>query len=211
MNNKNRKEVMNMKKSLLIGMTVLSVGAMMGCSGTNQTDQKQDVETNQVVAPEKPPVEEKEVSLTSHFGKVEKVIGNEISLKLAKQPTIVGSETGEEINLDDFEITYSTNPDGNIVGQVGSISGAVSGGGIQPGESITISGEDLESFISTEGKYSNLDYLGESKSMTIPAGVEIFNSATGKEGKLTDIKEGSILTVYMDEETSTVSRIEIME
>ncbi|MGL4374126.1 MAG: hypothetical protein ACRCS6_10105, partial [Turicibacter sp.] len=168
-----------MKKSLLIGMTVLSVGGMMGCSGTNQTDQKQDVENNPVIIPEeevgKIPEDDSSASVTSYFGKVEMVLGNEVSLKLAEPTKLEDDGTDSEINLEDYSITYSTDEAGNQVAMIGGSSGELgnemNNNGV--GEVISFSAEEVESFKDSEGMFDELEYSGESKSIIIPAGVEI--------------------------------------
>ena len=54
-----------------------------------------------------------------------------------------------------------------------------------------------------------LEYTGETKDLTIPAGLKIYDSI-GKEIKMSDLKEGNVLMV-MQSEDGSIESITIME
>ncbi|MGL4336092.1 MAG: hypothetical protein ACRCST_04295 [Turicibacter sp.] len=211
-----------MRKYLLAGITVLSLGSMMGCSVTNQTDFNQDSEKDSVIMPEEEltetPVDENTVSVMSYFGKVETVIGNEVSLKLADQPDMEGVvlEEGNGLNITSIgEVGVGvTEAIGSTItmteGSSESFDVTGDGGAIFNEGDMMVAVPSGEGEGNLEDVFANIEYSGESKSIVVPAGVEIFNFKTGKDGKLTDIKEGSILMMYADANTNTVTRIEIM-
>ncbi len=154
-------------------------------------------------------------SFTSVFGKVKSIVGNEIELELAKPPFDLGAPEGEEGGE------------------------AVAAAAAAPAKSVTVTSE--ESDINTESADSEspkmmfesadgsvvvvsesddgtskleLEYTGESKSITIPAGISIMNMLTGKSARLEDIKKGSVLMLGVDDaaaERASAQSVAIME
>ncbi len=103
---------------------------------------------------------------------------------------------------------YSTSED--------SVSFSADNSDIAAGESVTfsISGEDggITTFGGDGGEKMELEYTGESKSVIIPAGVDIVN-LIGGEATLDAIKKGSVLMLTVDDSsgTPTASSAMIME
>ena len=54
-----------------------------------------------------------------------------------------------------------------------------------------------------------LEYTGETKELSIPAGLKIYDSV-GQELKMSDLKEGNVLMVIQNEDGS-ISSIALME
>ena len=121
------------------------------------------------------------------YGKVTKITGNELELNLAENPDLAqldNDSTGDSAAADSGPDSVAAAPPVPAIGA-----------GDQGGEAPKL----------------ELKYTGESKSFVIPAGAQIFDSATGKESKITAIKEGSVLMLYVDKTTGTVKKANIVE
>lgn len=201
-----------MKKLLVLTLIALTITALVGCGAKN----------NKVEEENNTPTLEEQSQITSFLGKVEKVVGNEISMKLTDDnfQFMTGDENNsalESFELSDEQLKMLENGGtielGDGSGTVGmAIAGADTMEPIDM-ESFEAEGDGVQFVTSVEGginPFSEMEFNGEAKDLTIPAGVEIFNLTTGKEGKISDIKEGSVLSIIMDSKTNTVTRIEIM-
>lgn len=122
-----------------------------------------------------------------YFGKVNNVVGNEIELEIANREIIgaVDEETGEE-----------------------------SEGEMMPAATMTpaTTGENNEASVGDANKDKIvMEYTGEIENIVIPGGATIIDLTTGKDGKISDIKDGSVIVVYTNSTSGSISKIEIME
>lgn len=206
-----------MKKLLVLTLTALTITSLVGCGAKN----------NKVEEENNAPTLEEQSQITSLLGKVEKVVGNEISMKLTDDNFQFMPGEGEDLALESFELSdeqlkilenggsIELGDGSGVVGMVTSDS-ATTNEPIEM-ESFESEGDGVQFVTSVDGDmegginpFSEIEFNGEAKDLTISAGVEIFNITTGKEGKLSDIKEGSVLSIIMDSKTNTVTRVEII-
>lgn len=122
-----------------------------------------------------------------YFGKVTNIIGNEIELEIANRDVIgAGDEETEE----------------------GTAEGATPAATMTP----AATGENTEAVAGDANKDNIvMEYTGEMESITIPGGATIIDLTTGKEVKISDIKDGSVLVVYTESTSESISKIEILE
>lgn len=204
-----------MKKLLVLSLTVLTLVALVGCG-----EKKESAEIKKEVSNI-----EQQVETTSLFGKVDKVVGNEVSLKLSDDSSFMPEEDGSEsqaVQIDDSQLKQLENgetltlADGTVITMDGLSDDDVDQREGIPADSdlvedqSNIYNESQSADNSNSDKYSELTFTGEYKDLIISAGVEIVNMVTGKSGKMSDIKEGSILSVIVDSKTNAVIRVEIM-
>ena len=203
-----------MKKTLELTVLALTMVSLVGCGA--EGDKGNWAENKE----EQPQIEEQEQQLqvTSYLGKVEKMVGNEISLKLSNDnytPLEDESEDEEalEFTLDESQFSQLEN------GETFTLpNGVVIKGNSTEFSSSESSDENLgvseESMISQGGlnfdQFSQLTFNGETKDLVIPAGAKISNGLTGEEALFSDIKKGSILSVTMNSENNTVISIDIL-
>lgn len=203
-----------MKKTLELTVLALTMVSLVGCGA--EGDKGNWAENKE----EQPQIEEQEQQLqvTSYLGKVEKMVGNEISLKLSNDnytPLEDESEDEEalEFTLDESQFSQLENgetftlPNGVVITGNSTEFSSSESSDENPGVS-------EESMISQGGlnfdQFSQLTFNGETKDLVIPAGVKIFNGLTGEEALFSDIKKGSILSVTMNSENNTVISIDIL-
>lgn len=204
-----------MKKILVLTLTVLTITVLVGCGAKNNKVQEEKND---------PTLEEQSENIVL-LGKVEKVVGNEISMKLTDDNLQFVPGEGGNVELESFELSdeqLKALESGETI-ELGDGLGVV-GMAIESGDSVdeglemnSFDGEVTEFVTGIDAEtgnevdpFSEIEFNGESKDLTIPAGVEIVNMVTGKEGKISDIKDGSVLSIIMDSKTNTVTRIEIM-
>ncbi len=138
-------------------------------------------------SPKKQAEEDVSVDKVEYFGKVKSILGNEIELEIANGDAIgIGDEEEEEDNSEE------STPAAGLT------------------EAMT--GENKE-FVSGDAnkKKMELEYTGEIENITIPGGVTVIDLITGKDGKISDIKDGSVVIVYTEPTAGTISKIEILE
>ena len=203
-----------MKKTLELTVLALTMVSLVGCGA--EGDKGNWAENKE----EQPQIEEQEQQLqvTSYLGKVEKMVGNEISLKLSNDnytPLEDESEDEEalEFTLDESQFSQLENgetftlPNGVVIKGNSTEFSSSESSDENPGVS-------EESMISQGGlnfdQFSRLTFNGETKDLVIPAGAKIFNGLTGEEALFSDIKKGSILSVTMNSENNTVISIDIL-
>lgn len=104
------------------------------------------------------------------YGRVSEVAGNELTLDLAKMP---GSDEAASAPADE---------NGEMPAMV-----------MTPA---TEAGEGTGGQVGAEER-TELEYTGESRDFTIPGGLKI-TGADGTEKQLTDVKKGSMLTIFAD-------------
>lgn len=152
---------------------------------------------------------------SSYFGKISEMVGNELSLTLAREPEggieeylknsqegdgnsqMAGGE-GVEIPMDseDSKDGAAGNIGGDGPQNLGE-DGNVAVGEVKPEDIVTL----------------DLEYTGEKVTLSIPAGIKIHDLRTGEDSKLSVIKKGSIIKAYGEEVNGkiVVSRIDIVE
>ena len=153
-------------------------------------------------------------TVTPLYGKVKSLVGNNLTLDLAKQP-----EGGDASTV----IPEGAVPDtGEHEASVGSSKSVTVTGGDEEGGSEGEGEGEANSIFFSEDANGNvvqvnpedipkleLEYTGETKDLTIPAGLKIYDSI-GKEIKMSDLKEGNVLMV-MQSEDGSIESITIME
>lgn len=221
-----------MKKLLVLTLTALTITALVGCSAKNEQSSNVESSNNNKnnVAESNETTSENQV----YFAKVKNVVGNEISVKLSDEKLQMEEGMGGENPVQSFEVDASqmailqnggtvTLDDGGVMGQVSidpdasenfePSEGAViseQAPGTEAGGAVADGGISFGSDLDGSSMFSQMEFNGEDKDFIIPAGAEIFNMTTGKEGNVSDIKEGSILSIVIDSKTNKVTRIDIM-
>lgn len=117
------------------------------------------------------------------FGKISVIAGNEFDVSIAKDP-FEGMEGDTEKPDEGDEGTPSATltPSSEAMAPEGDVGGATN---------------RLE-----------LEYTGETKSFTIPAGVKIYKS-TGVEVELSSVKKGEVISIMVDKQSGVVSEVTI--
>lgn len=110
------------------------------------------------------------VVTTYYFGKISAVAGNEIEMNLAKEPEMPDQPQTEQKDEDGMMAAVTMTPSME--------AGTGEGGGA--------------------ANRVEVEYTGEIKTFIIPAGLPI-KDAMGNEKQLSDIKNGSIMNILVDE------------
>ncbi|MEA5003166.1 MAG: hypothetical protein VB081_06670 [Christensenella sp.] len=150
-------------------------------------------------------------AMTPLYGKVKSLVGNELTLDLAKQPE--GSSESVEGG--------GEGGDASIAAEAPSIS-ITTHEGEDVGKSSAEGGEPKVGYYSADGSgdvqfFDNMDdmpkieleYTGETKDLTVPAGLKIYDMM-GKELKMSDLKEGNVLMILQKEDGS-IESITVLE
>lgn len=205
---------MKIKKCLALGLSVLAIMAMVGCS-SNDTPANSSKDNN--ISKENNSQEESNKNEDSdertYLGKVKKIVGNEIEIELAKDQEVSGngSKLPEGVQFQE-----------SIGGDSGSIpegSQSLTGGSgeVISQDSISIdSSEEGEVFQlgdPGDNEKLELEYTGETIKITIPTGANIFDMRSGSDSKLSAIKTNSIIKVFAKgtEEAPIVQSVDIVE
>lgn len=130
--------------------------------------------------------EQQEQQITMYFGKVASATGNEISIDVAKNPFI-----------DEDAKAEGDSGDGEVIAAV-EMTAAM------PASESTGAMQEEENKI-------ELEYTGEEKSLTLPAGVKIIDAKSGEEVPMSEIKEGTVLSVTFDEISQSIIEIQLLE
>lgn len=191
-----------MKKLMLMTTMVVLALSLAGCgkeaspSTENQSIPKEEKKQSQKESSSQSTASEKKF-----FGQVSDIVGNDITLSLA---TFVdkGIEGGGETMIIDEngEQRVATDSDkGSEGGEMVMIP-------MPEGE-----GDDSDSD-SKSGAIEKLpiEYTGETKELTIPAGIKITN-LLGKEVSLDKLKKGSLVQVTVNESTEIVEKVVVWE
>lgn len=120
-----------------------------------------------------------------YYGKISSVAGNEIEVSIAKDP-YENLEGQDSQNNDDMT-------DGSMA--------------------MTMSGEATLDDGSNQGgaeERIEMEYTGETKSFTIPAGAKI-TEGLGQEGKISSLKKGSVIMILANKESGVVADVTIMD
>ena len=206
-----------MKKLLILTLTVLTIVSMVGC-GANNEKTKEKGQTAQI---EQQTENKEQKNAEILLAKVTKTIGNEISVKLSAdkfdlpEGQVVGGGT-QNVELSDSQMEQLK--DGKTIQLEGGGTMGVANGdpNVKLEDDPGINVEDLKKEGITVDEKGNNDIFAAisfdagAKDFTIPAGVKIFNATTGKDGKLSDIKEGRVVNISVDRNNNTVTRIDIL-
>ncbi|MHC1746797.1 MAG: hypothetical protein AB9856_00235 [Cellulosilyticaceae bacterium] len=185
-----------MTTMVVLALSLAGCGAEASSSSKTQEIPKQEKNQSEKVSNTQSPISEKKL-----FGQVSDIVGNDITLSLA---TFVdkGDEGGGE--------TMIVDENGQM--RPANESDKPSEGG----EMIMIpmpdgEGDDSEGD-SQAGAIEKLpiEYTGETKELTIPAGAKITNLA-GKEISFDKIKKGTLLQVTVDESNDIVQKVVVWE
>lgn len=120
-----------------------------------------------------------------YYGKISSVAGNEIEVSIAKDP------------YENLEGQGSQNNDDMADGSM----------------AMTMSGEATLDDGSNQGgaeERIEMEYTGETKSFTIPAGAKI-TEGLGQEGKISSLKKGSVIMILANKESGVVADVTIMD
>lgn len=182
-----------MKKILVTTMCIIMAIAIVACSGNSnkvQNNNKTEVAGGNI-----------DINKTTYFGKVKNIVGNEIELELAENQDNPESEEGSG----KVESSDELGPGVSVEDFVSDMSGGGDEGGNVDGGSYNGEESDVPKL--------ELKYTGESKNITIQAGVTIFDLRTGDESKMSAIKKGSVIRIYATgtSDSPIVSLIEIVE
>ncbi len=181
-----------MKKILMVTFATLLLFSLTACStlpaNETPTAPPQDKASASSSGDAAPSAPENDAVSEPVFGKVKSLVGNEVTLDLAKIPANENaSEDGKEevaaaaiTNSASVSVTGEDSGDGDGKTNIGSYD---ANGNV-------ISSNDIPKI--------ELEYTGETKDLTIPAGLQIFD-VMGKEVKMADLKEGNVLMITQDE------------
>lgn len=194
-----------MKKILMVTFAALLLLSLAACSATP----KSEPASPEPGVPEDG-AQENATNVAPVFGKIKSLVGNELSLELANLPesNTANGEDGAsyagEITAPAQSITITDSADEEANG------GEASGDGDTKISYNTANSSGDVSIIGKEDMPKlELEYTGETKELTIPAGLKIYD-ITGKEIKMADLKEGNVLMVTMAEDGGIAS-IAVME
>ncbi len=202
-----------MKKILIATLSALLLFSLAACSvspasqeGSQQTAPSQGASSDGMQIPP----DGAAAQSIQLLGKIKSLLGNEISLDLAKLSNGEAPESGEgneaAISNPAQSVTVTDKATENASG-----GSAASGGG---GESdIFYYSVDADGTVEVGGREDmpklELEYTGGTKDLTIPAGLKIFD-LLGQEVKMADLKEGNVLMVNVREDGS-LEAITVME
>ena len=211
-----------MKKVLVLVLTALTITSLVGCGAKDKKDEG-NKENSQIEQLEQQAENSKGELL---LAKVTKVVGNEVSVNLTNStiddlPEVEGGvKPIVEIELDATQ-EKALQAGETIQLENGTTMGAATvDSNYNPDEDPGISDEELQQMIE-EGTasygdgdqnadpFEGITFDAGSKDFTISAGVKIYNVNTGKAGKLSDIKDGSVLSIIIDKDTNAVTEITI--
>lgn len=212
---------MKMKKCLALGLSVLAIMAMVGCS-SNDTykNNSQDNNTSEVNNLQEANKENEGSEERTYLGKVKKIVGNEIEIELAKDQDVSGqgSKLPEGVQFQESiggdsdsasEDGVMQLGDGEGVGIDDSVDGFQDSISIEPseGEGVFQLGD------SGDNEKLELEYTGETIKITIPTGANIFDMRSGSDSKLSAIKTNSIIKVFAKgtKESPMVQSVDIVE
>lgn len=210
-----------MKKLLVLTLITITITGLVAC-GANDKKAEENKNNSQI---EQQLGNKENKDEETILAKVTKIVGNEISVNLSEDNFEL--EVGQAIQSDEMsyeldESQLKALENGEIIQmQDGSIiANITSDPNTNLNENLGISDEELQKLIevgeAADGTdeengdiFDGISFNAGAKDFTISAGVKIVDTITGKDGKLIDIKEGSILNITIDKNTNTVTRIDI--
>lgn len=200
-----------MKKVLAIVLSTFMIMGVTGCSKNEASLKEKD--ENQI-AQEGTSQEDSIESI--YFGRVKKVVGNEVELNIAKELGLEGVEgEGGGISSSSSSSSADGSESPESVEDLGATSEiTVSDSAESEKGVIPDGGTEMKQEIIDSGKGNiELEYTGENKSFTIPAGAKIFDFTSGREVKISDVKEGDVIRAYTKKsgDTEVVFNLEIVQ
>ncbi len=206
-----------MKKILIVVMAGLMMMTLISCGAKPQATPEVPVTEEGSGEKNQEPNKEAEGSTQSTgeniFGKVKNIIGNEVELELAKppfEPNTVTEEGKEGMAVPAAAVSGAVTVTEKDVVISDEEAGGMEGGANEV--TVVASGADGSVQIidrNSGGNSLELEYTGETKSVTIPTGIDIVSMLTGKNAKLEDIKKGSVLMVLLQD--NKTNQVTIME
>lgn len=209
---------MNMKKYLTLGLSVIAIVGMIGCSANNTSKDSESQNTN-ISKDNESKDESKEnekTEETTYLGKIKNIVGNEIEIELAKNQDInpKGSNLPEGVQ---FQSSVGEGLDSDSGGIPLTGDGAI-GDGIEVITQDSVSmdlgeGEVFELKEQGDDEKLDLEYTGETIKITIPTGAKIFDMRSGSDSKLSAIKVNSIIKIFANgtKEDISVKSVDIVE
>ena len=205
---------MKMKKYLALGLSVLTIMAMMGCSSNDTPENSsQDNNTSEVNNSQDENKGNEGSEERTYLGKVKKIVGNEIEIELAKDQDVSGN--GSKLP-DGVQFQESIGGDSGSIPE-GSQSLTEGSGEAISQDSISIDpsegGEVFQLGDPGDNEKLELEYTGETIKITIPTGANIFDMRSGSDSKLSAIKTNSIIKVFAKgtKEAPIVQSVDIVE
>lgn len=210
-----------MKKLLVLTLITITITGLVAC-GANDKKAEENKNNSQI---EQQLGNKENKDEETILAKVTKIVGNEISVNLSEDNFEL--EVGQAIQSDEMsyeldESQLKALENGEIIQmQDGSIiANITSDPNTNLNENLGISDEELQKLIevgeAADGTdeengdiFDGISFNAGAKDFAISAGVKIVDTIIGKDGKLIDIKEGSILNITIDKNTNTVTRIDI--
>lgn len=170
-----------MKKTVLILVCIFILATATACSATPQTPPPVASPPDSAMD-SAPPVEEQQPEQTLLYGKVTSVIGNEIDLNIGTTEEELPSTYQPPV--EEKEEKEGSVPAMMLQPASDGEASFVEGGKVQKNESII-----------------DITYGDETKSVLIPAGVQMVDLTGKGKSDLNSVKEGSVLRVTMQGET----------
>ena len=205
---------MKMKKYLALGLSVLTIMAMVGCSSNDTSENSsQDNNTSEVNNSQDENKGNEGSEERTYLGKVKKIVGNEIEIELAKDQDVSGN--GSKLP-DGVQFQESRGGDSGSIPE-GSQSLTEGSGEAISQDSISIDpsegGEVFQLGDPGDNEKLELEYTGETIKITIPTGANIFDMRSGSDSKLSAIKTNSIIKVFAKgtKEAPIVQSVDIVE
>lgn len=205
---------MKMKKYLALGLSILAIMAMVGCSSNDTPENSsQDNNTSEVNNSQEENKGSEGSEERTYLGKVKKIVGNEIEIELAKDQDVSGN--GSKLP-DGVQFQESIGGDSGSIPE-GSQSLTEGSGEAISQDSISIDpsegGEVFQLGDPGDNEKLELEYTGETIKITIPTGANIFDMRSGSDSKLSAIKTNSIIKVFAKgtKEAPIVQSIDIVE
>lgn len=177
-----------MKKLLVVAIITTSIFTLGGCTvkKDNNTEKNNNNAQEEVVRDSS--------DIQSYVGRVSGIVGNEVSLRIAKE-----QEQGE---VDDEVYEENSSSESTVNGN----------DNMEAGNSLFVvemDEDDSESF--SEGiASSSFEFTDEVRDIIIPAGAEVFSFITVDTVKISDIKEGNVISIDTDSK-GTIIKVTILE
>ena len=205
---------MKMKKYLALGLSILAIMAMVGCSSNDTPENSsEDNNTSEVNNSQDENKGNEGSEERTYLGKVKKIVGNEIEIELAKDQDVSGN--GSKLP-DGVQFQESIGGDSGSIPE-GSQSLTEGSGEAISQDSISIDpsegGEVFQLGDPGDNEKLELEYTGETIKITIPTGANIFDMRSGSDSKLSAIKTNSIIKVFAKgtKEAPIVQSVDIVE
>lgn len=183
-----------MKKVLVLALCAVVIMTTVGCSEKNNKPESK--EPNKIESNEN-------TQKSIYFGKVKSIVGNEIELEIAEnQEGNNNGENKEKGSVDELGPGASRD-------DVASDGGG--GAGEKPAEGNGGNGSNTP--LEDNKEKLELKYTGETKKIIIQSGGIILDLRSGNEAKVSSIKAGSVIRVYVasSDEPIGASYVEIVE